>query len=662
MAPHKEAPRWERNGGKAFEPQLFTTIPKDQEKTFKLIVNAHTPDNLEQAILKTKSLMKQKGPAASTAACLLGDLYLRKSHNGANVKWVDQALAAFGKAVSMHPSIENTQKALLKKGYLYFERKLYPEALGNFQRAISQKENSPEGMAALIGLAQSFQEWKRWNLVIKWIRQGDDLPFSPVDRQTLQLIEADALYQLARFENAYKLYKIAMPDGQPLPKDPRALFGYSEAAYRTGHFNELKTSIKLMLKMAYEINPKDPVAPLSMARLGTIYQLEGDTVNADMASDTVYTMGAHIPNVKAGMIIIATGNLATINCPNPCTSGIVDINVKQLTKAAKSLLDDAPFSITSQGAIFDGLTQLIRYHRYYEAEEVHKKMLVMLPPPSRSPYTRYVKSQLHQVVREHFDTLERPKEIVELHRRFRMSFPADIMKGPVGLKTANAYLALGNLSEALNLYYPVAENKLSPASKEALYQQGLLLAKLGELKKAEQAMVEHRVRYPNDHAILVELGHVYGKQEKFESASIAYEAWLKHYPEHENRDAIYPKLIDAYRKQGDLLNLINAYQGWIKEIPRESERPYMELADAYHQHKQHAEAIRYYDLALKYETHRKEIDWALLRMADSYGAIGEQQQGEDLLRRVSREATDPIIRQIALEKRRGLKGIQPTEE
>jgi tetratricopeptide (TPR) repeat protein len=658
---HKEAPRWERNGGRAFDSQLFTTIPKDQEKTFKLIVDAHSPDNLEQAILKTKSLMKQKGAAASTAACLLGDLYLRKSHNGANVKWVDEALAAFGKAVSMHPSAENAQKTLLKKGYIYFERKLYPEALGNFQRAISQNKNSPQGIAALIGLAQSLQEWRRWNQVIKAVRQSDPLPLSPADRQAMQLIEADTLYQLARFEDAYKLYKIAIPDGQPFPKEPRALFGYGESAYRTGRFNEMKTLMKLMLRASYEINPKDPVAPLAMARLGSIYKLEGDTFNADMASDIVYAMGAHIPNVKAGMIMIATGNLATINCPNPCTSGVVDINVRQLTKAAKSLLQDAPFAITSQGAIFDGLAQLIRYHRYYEAEDVYTRMVVMLPPPTHSPYTLYVKKQLHQVVREHFDTLETPKEIVELHHRFRMSFSQDSMKGEAGLKIANSYLALGNLSEALNLYYPVAENKLSTAAKEALYQQGLLLAKLGEMKKAEQAMVEYRIRYPNDHAILAELGHVYGRQEMFESASIAYEGWLLHYPEHENRDTIYPKLIDAYQRQGDLPNLISAYQKWIAEIPREAERPYMALADAYHRHKQHPEAIRYYDLALKFETHRKEIDWALLRMADSYEAIGEKQQGEDILRRISKEATDPMIRQIALEKRRGLKGFQPTE-
>jgi len=389
--------------------------------------------------------------------------------------------------------------------------------------------------------------------------------------------------------------------------------------------------------------------------------LEGDAVQAETAANLVYAMMADIPNVKAGKIIVATANLAVLNCPNPCTSGLAEINLKQLEKVTKSLLLDVPFTIAAQGAILDGLAQMQRYQRYDVAEELYTLMIDALPSSTFSPYIFYAKNKLRQLVFEHFDHLSNAKQIASLYRRFWRTF-AERITGEAGLKVAKSYLKLGDLSTALNLLGPIAQNKQSPASEEALHQWGLLLARLGKYREAEHALVEYRVRYPEKHAVLVALGDVYANQGLLEPATVAYEEWLRFHPNggitltgtgrsvNRTRDQVYEKLTVAYRSRQDLQNQTRVYEAWIKEIPSEPKRPYMLLADIYYQQQRYKDAIRYFELALKFEKKPKEIDWALLRLATSYINDKQQAKGKAILQKIPKQAKDRLIKQIAMEK------------
>jgi TolA-binding protein len=76
----------------------------------------------------------------------------------------------------------------------------------------------------------------------------------------------------------------------------------------------------------------------------------------------------------------------------------------------------------------------------------------------------------------------------------------------------------------------------------------------------------------------------------------------------------------------------------------------MPLADLYYQQQRHKDAIRYFELALQFEKKRKEIDWALLRLANSYINDKQPAKGKAILQKLPKQAKDKLIKQIAAEK------------
>jgi len=627
---------------------LFSTIPEEVMKTFQLIIDAKSPENIKGAISRTIALKGQKGHVAETAAFLLGDLYKRQWEQG-NEKALDQALVAYGQAIRAYTNSENASKALLKKGDIYFYKKLYPEALGNYNRVLSQGPSNPYALSAHVRMARSFQKWERWHDGLQLIDKSTNLSFNPEQQDALTSVRAECLYQMGRFEEAYQAYQLLFKTDRSHTVSPGDLAAYGEVAYRTGHYRGIEGEVMAILKKSYDTDPREPSAPLALARFGFLSKLGGDTEAAETAANLVYAGMANVPNVKTGKIIVSTANLVVLKCPDPCKSGLADINLKQLEKVSKSLLLDVPFTVTAQGAILDGLTQMQRYKRYEMAEDVYTLMIAALPSSSFSPYTFYTKNKLNQLVFEHFDTLKKAKPIVALHRRFWRTFEHR-MNGEAGLKIAKGYLKQGDLSTALNLLAPVAKNKLSPASEEALHELALLRARLGEYQAAEHAMIEYRIRYPENHAILLELGDIYARQELYEPAAVAYEEWLDSNPDDKKRDRIYEKLTRAYRGRQDVGNQVRIYEAWIKEDPDKPQRLYMPLADLYYQQQRHKDAIRYFELALRFEKKQKEIDWALLRLSTSYVSDKQPEKAKAILQKLTKQAKNKLIKQMAEEK------------
>ncbi len=624
--------------------EIFSIIPEKLMTAFKPITDAYLNEDLERAITETKRLMRQEGEVGEVAAFLLGDLYLKQGGDG-NKEAILRSIDALEEAIKKYPATENAAKTVLRQGRFYLDQKRYFAALDHF-RLLTQYPRY--AASAQVGIAQAFQGMGEWAKVVDAYLQFAMLHPSLEDQKIATFVYADALYQLGQFEEAYRQYKDAasrVPDYYL--NNPQSVFQYGESAYRTGAASEAA----ILYTIFYENHAKGQGAhlPVVLARLANKARIDGAAERTRMLSDAVYNMKRDDPGVREGKIILSTGRLAALSCPDPCSSEKVDQSLKHIEKeSSRIFLEAAPPSITTQGAIVDWLIELQRTSHFDIAEEVHLKFLATLP--LNSPFRATVESLLIQTILDHFESLEDPKKIVDLYRRFQRPFTPQKMAGKDGLKIANSYLKIGRLSEALHLFRPIAANVQSPESEEALYQVGLLLAQLGSYERAQDVLEEYRDRYPKQHAILTDLGEIYYRQGELQWAINTYQEWLRHNPQDPHRKQIYQKIADTYRAMKDVPNEIKTYQEWIKDIPGGSEHPYMELADAHYQQQQYKEAIESYRLALKFEEKQKNKDWASLRLAASYQALGQKEEREKIVQELRKNAKDPLIKQIASEQ------------
>ncbi len=626
---------------------LFLTIPGHLRESFKPAVSAYRDLNNKRAVSAIKRLMKEKGEVGQAAAFFLGDFYLFLAKKDGNKETMDEARRAFEKAIEQYPGAKNADKTLLTIGTIYLKQQRYYGALDRFKRILSEYPNSPYAASAQVGVAQAAQGFKKWDDVIAVYEGLESFHPSLADRQAAEFLYADALYQQGRFDAAYQQYKKAvalMPDYYQT--DTTSVFQYGESAHRTDRHAELLP----ILSLFYSSSLKDaaPSLPLALARLSNIARQSGEIGEAEDLSNIVYTMKPDRPGVKEAKIIISTGKVAVLNCPTPCSSNAVTQSAKHITKEIDGLLREGPASTTAQGVIIDWLMQLKRSGNFAIAEEVNQKFLTILPPSS--PHRAAMEGFQIQVVLEHFDSLEKPEEVVALYQTFRSVFPPERRRGPMGLKLAQSYLALGFPSYALDLFKPVAANTAIPEAEEALYQVGMILAKRAEYKKAQLELEAYQKRYPQNYRILAELAEVYDQQGKMDLAIDTYGKWLRHYPKDPGRNAVFQKLADAYSAKKDLKKEIAVYLEWIKEIPKEANRPYMGLADAYYNLHDYKNAVTYYDLALKTEKKGREIDWARLRLATAYRAMGDTKKGLKLIQEIAKNGKDPLIKQVAFEQ------------
>lgn len=645
---------------------IFPTDSKEKE-LFHVALEAYHQDDLLRAINETERLVKTlpKGPAAETAAYLLGDLHFKLGKKEGN-KRLRQALAAYQEAQMVFPKTENAVRSIWKIGQVYTKLELYFESIASYRRVERRYPTSRFVPLARLGIARSHRKWHKWKEADLSYRRVSLSLFPPGKRAMILFEHAGVLYHLKSFEAAYLKYGEGGLIVEDLPrKYPTVLFQQADSAFRTKRYTKAQESFLTF----YNIYPKETEASVALARVGDILRKQGKTKEAQSVYEQVSTL---YPDSQGDLMVKIVHDIDVLFskelCPPvilprpaiPCQSeGSLGpagkrILLQGIQDRVRSLLKERPLLPALQEILFN-VAEELREHRLFDTPlEIQSTLLIInidLTPFHTKIVTTHLQTMIEAIekwTREGDDL-----KVVELFYSYPSAFPVRMMVSPTGLKVSNSHARLSLFSPAIEFYTRIAERTKSPLAHEALYSLGKIYFQQKDSTKAQHTLEQFFSLYPKSSRTseaLVILAEVYTHQGKIQQGIVGYKDWLLRNPRHPDRKEVSFKLAKAYEEKGNFKEAIPIYLKWTgnsKNIPPELT---IKLADAYFQFGNYLEAIGYYRRAQKQKIEGKDSDWVQFRLAESYYASGKKELGLTLFTKLSLNANHPLLKELATER------------
>jgi TolA-binding protein len=630
------------------------------EDPFKTILEAYHAGRFARAVMETEQLLDQlsTGPLSETASFLLGDLHLKWAETGGS-NHLHDAMAAFNEAQIRYPDSENAIRGLWRIGQVYGKLGLYYESIGSFKRILLRHPNSRFAPLARIGIAETYQGWKKWEEAKEAYEQIDLKSLSKEDQASVLLGRAESLYHLEHFEAAYQKYE----QGRALhggPATPTILFRHAESAYRSGRMGRAREIFFDLLTL----HPDDPLGPIALAKTGDTWRREGRFDQA--APIYAKVQSSAVPNTSGGLdkLIASIGQLAMQACsvdpPRKDSPGCQAIRdreevreaLERMENQAKMIVQASPLNDIAPEILFEAIEQFRRYGAFNAAMELESRLLPLVPSSYfrlrlAAVYRKTIGEEIGRLAKEEDDL-----KIVSLFHARSSDFTPPMLTGPTGLQVGISHARLGLYTEAIELFSPIAATPSNSLAEEALFHLGKSLLEKGDFPRAEKRLRAFLKRYPKSRRIsslLVDLGTVLDRQGKHQGAIETYTDWLRRYPAHPDQERVSLLLAKAYRRKGEFRKEAAVYLKWLRHRPENAADLSSLLGDAYYRLKEYQKAIQAYETALKEKKESPEGDWIQLQLAKSYRALGQKSRGISLLDQLARNAKDPLVRQMAAE-------------
>jgi len=630
------------------------------EDPFKTVLEAYRSHHFARAITDTEQVLEKlsTGPLAETASFLLGDLHLKWGVTGGGSNHLHDALAAFQAAQRKYPDSENAVRALWRMGQIYEKLGLYYESIGSFKRILLRHPNSRFAPLARIGIAETYQGWKKWEEAKEAYEQIDLKSLSNSDQASVLLGRAKSLYHLEQFEAAYRKFEQARALSTH-PATPTTLYQHAESAYRTGHTARAREIFFDLLTLY----PDDPLGPIAFVKTADTWRREGKWDKATPIYAQVQSSST--PNSSGGLdkLVASVGQLAMQECdaasprrpPLDCQQirnrEEIRLALTEMEKQARAIVQASSLHDAAPEILMETIVQFRRYGSFPIALELESRLLDRLLPPLfrlrlAAVHRKTIAEEISRLAEEENDL-----KIVALFHARSSEFTPPMLTGPTGLQVGISHARLGLYAQAIELFAPITVTP-SPVQEEALFQLGKSYFEKGEFPQAEQKWNAFLKRYPKSRrlsSLLIDLGTVLDDQGKHNRAIETYGRWLRQYPNHPDQARVSILLAKAYRRKGDFRKEAAIYLKMINHHPEKAAELSFSLGDAYYRLREYQKAIQAYQAALKEKKGSPEGDWIQLQIAKSYRALGQRKRGLSLFDQLAQNAKDPLIRQMAEE-------------
>ncbi|MFO7614365.1 MAG: tetratricopeptide repeat protein [Bacteroidales bacterium] len=177
-----------------------------------------------------------------------------------------QALIYFDKLIQAFPTNTKTIQAWLRKGFIYFNRSDYTQAVNSFKTVVDKFPGTKESQEALAALKNIYMEMGQIDQYFAYVRK---IPFAAVnitEEDSLNFAVAENFYMQNRCDQAigaFQQYLDKFPDGA---FSPNALFYQAECYLKT---NQVQQALEGFKKVAQK-----PVSRFTEAALATASGIE----------------------------------------------------------------------------------------------------------------------------------------------------------------------------------------------------------------------------------------------------------------------------------------------------------------------------------------------------------------------------------------------------
>ncbi len=644
------------------------------EDPFVTAMEAYHANDFAKAIREVEQLLPDLppgGPSAEAAAFFLGDLHFKLEAKGGKES-LRKAVAAFQKAGYAYPKSENAIRGFWRMGQINAKLKLYPEAIGNYNRILRYHPNSQYVGLAHLGIGHALRTQGKWKEAQDAYKKATSHKLSPSDQNTLLVGNADALYHLQSYEEAYKNYHTAAKNRPDYWKgEPSILFQHGEMAYQVGRYAEARKALMLF----FNIYGNEPLAPVALAMAGDTWRNEKKNREARKVYNIVRTFDKATPGTQAARLLMTIGEIMGSECApastpkhrsKPCLDAEQNEAQNETDEAraldnigdeAKTLLKKALPPLTLNKILLEAAKFHRKHGSYDTALEIENKLLLRLSTDS-TPFRKRLTSELNDTMSDAInDAAVKQDDIkmVKLFYTYPAAFTPKMLTGSTGMLVAEKLLKVGLYPQSLDLYEPISVSVANPFSESALMQLGKLLIQQGDYDRAREKFMQFLARYskskrvPEVKALLAELSDYQGEKEK---AILEYQNWLRLYSNYPDYERVSLKLAKLFQNKRDFKNEIDAYLRLIKADSRKYSWLSLRVADGYYRLRDYKKAADFYQLVLKTDGIGSQANWAQLQLANCYQALGQNDEGQAIYARLEQDADDLLIKKMASEKAR----------
>ena len=658
-----------------------------EENPVRPILDAYDAQDYASALFQTEELLARLSPhdpLAEATAFLLGDLHLESAETVGGSDPLYAAISAFQNAIVKYPESENAVRGLVRMGEAYRALKFYPESIASFKRVLAKHSKSPFAVSARLGIGETYNAWGKWKEAAETYGKFSASKLSLENRRALHRGQADVAYQSGDYDLAYRRYQgVNLKASDYGAEDRRTLFQYGDAAYRTGR---LKQAREVFLAY-YDVFQKDPLAPVALARVGETWRVEKKDPGAVRAYESIRNMllimEADTPGRKAGKLVSEIGSLARKKeCapvlpqirPSDCLPRRADAalgegadglprSAREVIHLSHALMQETPLAPVFQEILFASAKALRGQGLLDVPLEIENHLLPAVGvPPTR--FQEQVRAAFQRTVKE--AVAERSEagdheKVTEIYYRYPTAFSPAMRAGVTGMQVARSLAGVGLLSDAAGLYEAIAIRTTHPLAEEALARLGKIRFQQGEYVGAHQNTAQFLSRYPTGGQsvdVMQGFGDLLAKENETDLAIEKYNDWLLRHPNHASGGAVLSSLADAYVQKGALKEAAATYARLMEKEDEPTPDLYVSAADVRFKLGEYKDAAALYERVIEMDPQFKHVGWARLQLGNSYRALGQMERGQALFVRLAEEASDPIIRQMAMEKAHIFKGGQ----
>ena len=636
----------------------------------KPILEAYRAGRYEMALFQAEETLSQLSPhdpLAEALAFLIGDIHMR-SADIVGTDAIHAAISAFQGAIIRYPQTENAIRGLVRLGEAYRALKFYPESIASFRRVLMRHPKSRWITKAKLGMGETYRIWGKIEEAEETYRKLSQGRLSSEERQEISVGEAGLAYRSGNFTRAYPLYRKASQAKIGF-EDRDHLFAYGESAFRTGHHQQAREAMLAY----YNTFPRDPLAPVAIARVGETWRVDKKDRGAERAYTSVRNllllMKEESIEQKIAKLISEVGSLSErkdcvlalaeirpIGCvPGPTEKGGTGLprNVKEVVRLSRALMQEPALAPYGAEALFSA-AQALRRQGFLDAPLAIEDRLLAERSQKATPFHKTVLTAFQKNVKEVVAETATPhgdSKIAEIYYRYPRALGPAMLYGETGMRMAESLTRLNMLDDAARLYEGISANVMHPLAEAAL-------ARLGQVRRAQggqvdahryltQSLAQHPTG-PQSAETSMTFGDLLVEEGEIDLAIAQYNDWLRRHAGHSGQNAVRLSLAASYVKGEKLKEAAAIYQ----QLLEEGDGPqapvvYLGAADVYRRLQQYKEAVKYYERALEMDPDFAQADWANMQLAYSYRALGQVERSQAIFGRLAEKSADPVIQQMA---------------
>jgi tetratricopeptide (TPR) repeat protein len=620
-------------------------------------------------------------PLAETVAFLLGDLHFKSVETLGGSEPLYASISAFQSAILNYRESQNAIRALIRMGEVYRALKFYPESLATFRRVLIKHPKSRFVLPARLGMADTYRDWGKLKETEDTYKLIRNMKLSKAERMSVNRGEADIAYQSGNLKRAYQKYREmgARPTDYG-EEDRRTLFQFGQAAYQTGHDKQARE----VLLAYYNTFSGDEMSPIALAQVGETWRRAKKDKGAGPAYESIRNtfllMKASSPGEIAGKLLNEVGALGRKKeCPaklpqirpSDCIpiaeaegSGALPRGVKEVIALSRELIQAVPLLPVYQETIFSAARALRSQGLVDTPFELEDRLRLPRVGIEQTAFQKQVHATFRKTMQEVVGELGKAggdQKVVDLFYRYPAAFSPAMKTGPTGMQVAESMTETGLPSAAAEIYEAIASTTRHAGAEEALARLAAIRASQGEQVDAHRNVTQFLARYPTRReapSMVQAFGDLLAEEGETDLAIEKYRDWLTRYPGHPDESRVLLSLARGYVRKGALLEAAETYERFFSVEMAPTSQAYLEAADVSYELERYKDASGYYESALKADPGFSYAGWSELQLANSYRALGQIERSQEIYVRLSEQATDPVIKQLAATKARIFSGGQ----